>query len=589
MCVSLLAGACDELPASTDVLFACDVDSDCAEGWSCVDTGAARACSNRAAVVDAGAHFMADAGRADAGGPDAGSDDDAGAGDAGLDDAGLDDAGPVDAGLGDAGPRDAGLEDAGVGDAGLNDAGLGDAGLNDAGLGDAGVVDAGPNDAGFGDAGFGDGGPCTGVPTALALACDDPDGGATSCEAALTDEASCPVVGRAAAILCDATVGRTMIGQASFDATDGGGCDLGGWSLHSGDLCSDSMTAECAYGGSVQTCVSDPLVACVDTDGSTGLTIDLNEQLRLSRTFDLTGLTDAEVCFRSGETGATSNDAFAVFASDGVTTSTVYCAVGDQSGDTTLRPTCVQLPAFIQGAAAATITFALHSNDNGDRIHLDDLSVRGSPTACAEVVLVDEDFSSCDGATSFSGWTVVAGSLNCPTNFDCPDQSERAEVDNTTASIERTLDLTGYEDARACFFLGEDGSDVNDGITVEVDTGTGYVEAFGRSGDLGANQVCREYCASLSDADPLVDGHPALKLRLAMFSNGGKVDVDEFRVFATARCAADTTLQGFTGVIETAPGLYTTTGASMVPLDVELVCTEAPSDASAAAAFTLFR
>ena len=237
------------------------------------------------------------------------------------------------------------------------------------------------------------------------------------------------VAGQSACIDCTTEIGPVTIARDDFGDT-GGTCGMGGWSMVTGDVCSDQVDdgGPCTPGGGPRTCCSDAstVVASVSSDCRLRTDARLNcsgdgdsREWRMERTLDTRGLTDIEVCFDTAHYGATDNDGILLYAEDSTHSEQVFCQMGPPgTGAPADRewPHCVTLPAWAEDNPALVLRFVMHSHDDDDRLYVDDIVVRGWPSGCtpSRTVAFEEDFDPCTSiiGDGWNGWTVT-GTPSC--------------------------------------------------------------------------------------------------------------------------------------------------------------------------------
>jgi len=407
---------------------------------------------------------------------------------------------------------------------------------------------------------------CVTPPGSLALGCEDPvflDVDTVSdCSITL---AGGDITGQEACLSCSASVGVTTLIMTDFeDDLNPGSCApvvdqvADGWTIVSGTGC---------YGDGASCPMSDPnnrdccdnLICPIDLAGTIAFQADRDtctlgdRQWRLQHTFDTTGLANLELCFDYADRQAGGgNDVLQVDIGDstGNYQAAVFCDVdGPRAAleDVWFR-TCVDLSVaapFVDDNQAVTVAFFVNSNDNNNRIYIDNISLRGETTACpaARVGIFTEDFSGCsDPLVSWNGWTVGGGALiSCGTSFDCFDGSERAWMKNTGAAageLYRFLDMFAYTDLELCFYYGEDGANGGEILTVDVDSGSGWQPVWSKEGAFGPNKTCAQLCLNLSDLVPAADHNANLGIRFQMQAGDKEINLDQITLTAHQDCSA---------------------------------------------------
>ncbi len=351
-------------------------------------------------------------------------------------------------------------------------------------------------------------------------------------------------------IACETEIAPTVLGATDFGPADGGGCDLGGWSLVAGDACSYTI-ADCqpqSDEGSWSTCCAELEPICVQSGDDYYLRSDYkhncgdsqHHEWRLMRTFDTTGLGDLELCFRLAEHDANEDETLLVFVSDpdhAWPGTRVFCQAdgpGVDHDDDRWYPFCVplQLPGdWASDNPELTVTLVAYSDDDNDALWLDDLMLRGFPLASPRMAvdLFHEDFAGCDGqlAADHNGWTVT-GPAYCPAFSECAAsipayQGTPIQALDDDVVLEQRFDAALLDaQVRVCFWYGEDNAGGGEAfeLAFEPFTGAGYITAYYDDRDAGPT-ACRRACVTLSDIDPRLINSPDLGLRLGLYSDSG--------------------------------------------------------------------
>jgi len=430
---------------------------------------------------------------------------------------------------------------------------------------------------------------CVLAPTGVALTCQSPvDLGAgtdSACELQLSGPGG---AGQGACLACQAALGDVLLARTTFD--DGaGGCTLDGWSLVSGGgTCNNTLPADCSQGTLNRTCCST-LGSLCDTAsfGRPVLRSDSatncgggSKQWRLTRTFDLSGLRDAKVCFEAADDGASVSSGLSVSASaPGQTTVALACLLaGPQPGvNNALTPRCADLPAWADGNAAVTLTVRAHSNADGEQIFLGGVSLRAWSAGCAPapVTALDATFDGCD----LGAWSVLSGAVACDST-GCSNQTVwRPGVvsDGAAASLETRVDASGLHGGlELCFQMGSLGAAAGDGLAIAVDAGTGYQVVFAQDAPLGLGGECQELCLPLGDALPAAARNPDLGIRLDLTGNQ-TVGVYGLRLSGSPGCAAGGAVT-LSGPVDAGGGRYTfaATDAAGAQLGASVACEWTP-------------
>jgi hypothetical protein len=256
------------------------------------------------------------------------------------------------------------------------------------------------------------------------------------------------------------------------------------------------------------------------------------EEWRLERTLDTRGLGDIEVCFGIADVDASRYEGILLYARDATHDERVFClngppvvADGSADPDRLEWPYCRSLPAWASDNPALELEFVAHSEGAGKMLALDDVVVRGWPTACTctRVALLEEDFSGCtagsDIVDGWNGWTVTGeiGNLTCE---PACSSGNGARVRRGNAGLSRTVDTTAAcGDVRLCVDVGDRNADDGESIAILFDAGSGWQEAWRWEDDWGADGTCSRVCIVLTDLDPAAAGNPALGVRIDLASN----------------------------------------------------------------------
>jgi hypothetical protein len=360
--------------------------------------------------------------------------------------------------------------------------------------------------------------------------------------------------GQADCLTCTAEVGVTTVDVTDF--SDGGACDLDGWTLATGNVCRDNTDDNCNFTGGDRNCCSDFLghVCNTTTFGQPVAQADdrgCDEQVRMSKTFDFSGLTDLSVCFDLADQNSDGNESAQLLV-DGTNNPTpgvpqrIFCQDGPPQDNVNdfFYTYCVDLPAWTEGEADIVLMFVLHSNDDDDKMFLDNIVVRGWGGGCAPDLLtvLDEDFntpSECDT----TGWSFSNSDWDCP-GFDCtnePGWSPGIEADRHSFDMETVVDASELDgEVTLCFQLGYDDITASDQLILDYDAGSGWTEAWWQAEDMGPNDQCRLICVNLSDIDPAVNNNSALGIRFQFQSDasgGGEIIVYGVTVAGARYCA----------------------------------------------------
>ena len=423
---------------------------------------------------------------------------------------------------------------------------------------------------------------CVEIPATFDLKCTTPSNVSTPSICTLNLEV---VTGQSSCISCTSKVGQVLLDYSDF-GDDVGRCDDDGWLLD--DTSCSSSVLSCTPSGSIMCCLDFGRI-CRSLNGNYLLRVDYGltcfpsrmEEWRLYKTFNTTGITNLELCFKIGDRGADSNEGLFVYVSDGLRNEQVFCLNGEpQPGiDDFLYPYCISLPSWASNNTSLKITFIAHSDNSGDILYLDDISLRGWLASCPPTVqtVFREDFTGCPSSIpdGWNGWRVV-GNPQCATPV-CPSSSEGVFSWSDSWSMERTIDtslLSG--NVILCFDSGDFLSDLDSRVSVEFDTGkgSGWQTAWLQTGDLGPDRECRTNCVNLSNINNDVNGNPNLKIRFSVSSlSGGNIVIDNIVVSGSVYCDA-TGIVSISSLSETTPATYmfNVTDVSGTPLDAFIEC-----------------
>ena len=422
---------------------------------------------------------------------------------------------------------------------------------------------------------------CVTPPASMDLTCVHP------VDLANTDVSNCTIqlglTGQDGCLSCTSKVGLVLV-----DYTDFQGCASNGWTLVSGDYCSDSVD-NCSLGGSqIRTCCDRFDTLCNVFAGNTSLRTDENlncggghEEWRLEKTYDFSGLSSLQVCLDIADVNANDHQAIMLYAYDGSNgPDQILCQLDEpQEGvDGVFYRYCSStLNSWANDNSSVTIRIIGHSENGGRMMFIDNVAVKGWAQGCAPSysTVFTEDFNGCpDPLTNgWNGWTVT-GTIKCPTGFNCYDGSSRAEADATAGTFERYLDASSLDgDVRLCFHFGDTGGSIGKNLLVEFDPGTGWRTAFAQAGNPGPDNSCREICVNLSELDPAVNRNPWLGIRFDMGTTNDKIDVDHITLSGAQFCDGAGTIN-FSSFGEPAQGTYTFTAQDVpgTPVDAFIDC-----------------
>ncbi len=422
---------------------------------------------------------------------------------------------------------------------------------------------------------------CVTPPGSLILTCDHP------VDLVNADLSDCSInlglAGQANCLSCTSEIGLVIVDRTGFE-----GCTANGWTLVSGDFCSDAVD-NCTLGGSLsKTCCEQFATLCKSVEGNTSLRADEaqncgggHEQWRLEKTYDFSGLGNIQVCLDVADVNADPKQGVLIYAYDETNgPERVFCINNGprQEVDGVFYRLCSSaLGAWADDNPGVTLRIIGHSENNGRMMFIDNVTVKGWVQGCTptHATVFTEDFTGCPDPLT-SGWNdwAVSGTVKCVTGFDCYDQSSRAEADTTAGVFARNLDVSGLDgDIRLCFYYGDDGGNTGKSLLVEFDAGTGWQPAFAQVGNPGPDNSCKEVCINLSELDPAVNRNPALGIRFDMSTSGDKIDVDHITVSGAQFCDGAGTIE-FGAFTESSAGVYDFTARDVpgTPLDAHIVC-----------------
>ncbi|MFH1437969.1 MAG: hypothetical protein ABIJ56_19835 [Pseudomonadota bacterium] len=394
---------------------------------------------------------------------------------------------------------------------------------------------------------------------------------------------------QAACLSCEAVPGLIDMNETDFgDAA--GQCGLDGWSLvpGTGNRCTGRVDG--CNPRDARNCCDESDTICVefgdgyalrsDQDSNCGTGVDA-EEWRIEQTFDTTGITDLELCFDFGDHGADLNEGLIIVISDGDNEEQIFCLNGGprRDVDDRLFPFCIDdLPEWAENNPDLKVTFIVHSEDDGDILYLDSISLLGwlsSCTATIETVLT-EDFSGCPDPipNGWNGWDVT-GAPQCP-GFECPGQGDSAGADNDSWTMAQTVDASGLDDdVMLCFEFGDDDSRGDDELHVEFDAGSGWQTAWLQTGNLGPNQTCMGLCADLTQINPAAARNPALAIRFSVSTtdSGNQIDIDNISLSGSVTCDYSASV-GIGDISDDGGGSYsfTVTDTGGTPIVAAVVC-----------------
>jgi len=294
------------------------------------------------------------------------------------------------------------------------------------------------------------------------------------------------------------------------------------------------------------------------------------EEWRLTKTFDFSGLQDLEICFDLADRGilGDTDEGILIYVSAPSQPATqIFCLQGEPQYNQRdlFYPYCAALPDWADDRGNVTITLVGHAEDNGEYLLMDDVRVKGWVTSCPANAtrIFRETFSGCPNPITdgWNGWT-VSGTPNCPGSWNCgsPSTSPSAQAIDETWTITRTVDTSAYDgNIELCFSIGDDNGGTS--VTVQFDArqGAGWQTVWYQTGDLGADQTCRQICANLSDINRDAARNPALLIRFTMNANvipgDGWYDLDDIEVYGSTYCDA-AGMVDLTAIVDSGLGHY---------------------------------
>jgi hypothetical protein len=426
---------------------------------------------------------------------------------------------------------------------------------------------------------------CVAPPVSLDLTCESPvDLGLKSvsdCSAALSGGENS---GQAACLSCSAKAGVVTVERSGFD--DGlGACDINGWALESGNNCQTNI-ADCTPGNPTRACCDVFADICDASGGDPVLLSDLNsncsndKQWKLSKSFDLSGLNDAWVCFDRAESTATTDSGLILFAEDGSNgPDVIKCLLGSVYGgqDGFFYRQCASLPAWANDNPAVTLTFLMQSNSAGETVYLDNIELKAWSGGCAAdlISLLSDNLGDAGGCDT-SNWTFSGGSHAC-LQTGCANYSawQPGVVGEGSSFTMETVVDAGQVDGElvACFKIGSAATDAGDQITLEFDSGQGYKPAWTQAGSIGTENECREICVNLSDIDPAALRNPALGIRFDITSTQ-TIGLYGVTLSGAHYCSADPAFLSLSSPTESGGGVYDFTANDVLshPLGATIQC-----------------
>jgi len=421
---------------------------------------------------------------------------------------------------------------------------------------------------------------CVQIPDYLDLTCTSPvtPPNSSNCTIdlnGLQNQTSC--------ISCSSEVGVVLLDYSDFGDGEGG-CNQDGWTFVSGNNCSDNVNNCALTGAQNKPCESNFNNICTNlfgiryvlqADDAVG-----QQQWRMRKSFNTTGLTNLSLCFELGDNGVTGTDeALYAYVEDSLHTMTqVFCINGEpQPGvNYVLYPYCVNLPSWAENNSNITITFIAHSEQNGNVVYLDSVSLRGWKTPCSPSTqtILNDNFDSCD----LTGWTFT-GTPTCPGTWSCGGTGSSLQATNQTWTIQRQVDASNLDgNVTLCFSYGDNTAGLGSSINVQFNSndGNGWQTAWFQIGNLGPDQTCRNICVNLSDIDSDVNRNAALEIRFSVGTIAGQsYDLDNILLRGSTYCN-DSVNVSLSPISESGGGFYsftaTETDVPATRLDADINC-----------------
>ena len=392
---------------------------------------------------------------------------------------------------------------------------------------------------------------CGTPPASMSLACTPEPVPLSNTDTATCDLDLAGVAGQIDCLSCTSEVGLVLIDYADFN--DGsGGCGDDGWRLvpAGGSRCTEEVSGCSPGGGSIDCCANFADVCESYTFGFPTLRSDQNtncggdEEWRIFKVFDVSGLTDLSVCFNYAEAGADDDEGLLLYVQDGANSAEqVFCRNDGPAVNVNwfFYRMCVDLPAWADNSPDLQLLFIAHSDQDNDIIFLDNIELRGWLAGCAEtyLTLFTETFTGCDT----SNWT-VSGNPKCPGDFACGgggDNLGSREVNyGDVWSIDRVVDVSALDgDINLCFDVGDDNANNSDDyVYVEFDAGGGWQGAWYLDSNFGPDDTCTNVCANLSSLNAAVNRNPALGIRFTVRtdSRNDYIVLDNITLFGAQYC-----------------------------------------------------
>lgn len=130
--------------------------------------------------------------------------------------------------------------------------------------------------------------------------------------------------------------------------------------------------------------------------------------------------------------------------------------------------------------------------------------------------LVSDDFAGCPSLSAIE-WQGTFHGVNCPgptlLGPDTEHQEQQLVLSNGDAALERWVDTTDFDAVRLCFDVAFEDYQPPELLTVELDAGGGWTEAWSSAALSPVEESWRNVCLDLVDLEPLAAGNPVLGFR----------------------------------------------------------------------------
>jgi len=292
----------------------------------------------------------------------------------------------------------------------------------------------------------------------------------------------------------------------------------------------------------------------------------------VERTVDTRGLDGLVLCYEAADIGAGGgNDsvevAYAKNPMEGPTR--LFLDVdGPLPGvDDVWLKYCLELPEDALGKPAMLLRIALHSNDNGQKVLVDNVTLFGVKSSC--VARQDLFFSPFDGCDT-TGWS-VSGTFKCPEPF----AGDALVADGGSFAIERTLDLSGVQgNVGLSFSLATSGTGKDDVFTVSVNAGGTTTTVFHQNGALRTTPGSTAFWIPLAELVPAVRDNPSVVLRLEANSVGRNQEIalDNVRLVVVRGLCVPGTSASLSAISELGAGRYAFDMLVTEPMPLDVAC-----------------